>query len=246
MQLSIIIPVLNDAVALARLLAILQPMRSRGAQVIVVDGDSTDSPDHVTADLADDFLIAARGRATQQHAGALRASGDAFWFLHADCVPAHNADTLIEQALARGQWGRFDVKLSGQSPWLAVIAWTMNQRSRLTGICTGDQGIFVSRSAYEAVQGMPQIQLMEDVEFSKRLKQLSRPVRVVQPCRCPRGDGTPAACGARFSRCGGCGCVIFSVRIRPSYIAFTTALPLIHETRKKGSLCLKEAPGWWS
>jgi rSAM/selenodomain-associated transferase 2 len=181
MQLSIIIPVLNDAVALARLLAILQPMRSRGAQVIVVDGDSTDSPDHVTADLADDFLVATRGRATQQHAGALRASGDAFWFVHADCVPAHNADTLIEQALARGQWGRFDVKLLGRSRWLAVIAWTMNQRSRLTGICTGDQGIFVSRLAYEAVQGMPQIQLMEDVEFSKRLKQLSRPVRVVQP-----------------------------------------------------------------
>jgi rSAM/selenodomain-associated transferase 2 len=182
MRLSIIIPVLNDAAALAQLLPRLAPLRMRGAEVIVADGGSSDDSVHTAPPWADHVVQAARGRAAQQNAGAAIAQGDVLWFAHADCLPPDNADHLIAQALAQGAaWGRFDVQLTGRSAWLHVVAWGMNQRSRLTGICTGDQGIFVTRAVYKQVGMIPAIALMEDIAFSKALKRVGAPA-----CIAPR------------------------------------------------------------
>ena len=135
--------------------------------MILADGGSTDG----TADLArgwcDRVVSAPRGRATQMNAGAREARGDVLVFLHADTRLPPDADELI-----RGVWGRFDVRIDGSHPLLKVVAWSMNLRSRLTGIATGDQAIFVRRDAFT---GFPELPLMEDVAFSKAMKRRARP-----------------------------------------------------------------------
>ena len=176
-RISVIIPALNEAAYITQTLSCLQPMRSRGHEVIVIDGGSTDSTGELSGLLADQVIYAGRGRARQMHAGALRASGDIFWFLHADSLVPGNADQLIIDALeANGKcWGRFDVVLPGDGAMLKCIAWSMNLRSRATGIATGDQGIFLTRAAYERIGGFPDIPLMEDIAASGALRKQARP-----------------------------------------------------------------------
>lgn len=178
MRLSIIIPTLNEATNIGELLKRLEPMRARGTEVIVVDANSTDATRDLAAPLADHVLTSERGRATQMNAGATVASGDALLFLHADSILPANGDELIIHALSDSslQWGRFDIHISGRHGMLPVIAWFMNHRSRLTGIATGDQGIFVTRQAFNAIGGLPLQPLMEDVAICARLLKVSRPI----------------------------------------------------------------------
>ncbi len=180
MRLSIIIPALNESENIEATLRPLQAMRTREVEIIVVDGGSSDGTRELAMPLVDRVMHSAPGRATQMNAGGNAASGDILLFLHADCrLPAH-ADDLIEAALAlpQAQWGRFDVHIAGSHFMLPVIAWFMNQRSRLTGIATGDQGIFIRRSAFARLGGFPEQPLMEDIEFSTRMGQLCLPVFV--------------------------------------------------------------------
>jgi rSAM/selenodomain-associated transferase 2 len=110
------------------------------------------------------------------NAGAGEAQGDAFWFLHADTRVPETAISALLQALDDGRrWGRFDVRLSGRQATLRLIGFLMNLRSRLSGICTGDQGIFVTREAFNNVGGFPGIALMEDIALTKALRARSRP-----------------------------------------------------------------------
>jgi rSAM/selenodomain-associated transferase 2 len=177
MQLTIIIPCLNEAHQIGELLQSLQPLRSRGAEVIVVDGGSTDDTLAIALAHADRAIAAARGRASQMNAGAAAASGDVLLFLHADTRLPHDADTLIARGLSgTRQWGRFDVHIAGAHPMLRVIAAIMNTRSRWTGIATGDQGIFATRAAFDAAGRYADIPLMEDVALSKRLKRIGAPL----------------------------------------------------------------------
>ncbi len=172
MKLSIVVPVLDEAALLGATLRALAPWRAGGHEIIVVDGGSEDATREVAAPLADRVLLAPRGRARQMNAGAAGTSGDALVFLHADTrLPAH-ADQLIFASLKGHSWGRFDVRIEGARPALRVVACAMNLRSRLTGIATGDQAIFVRRDAFP---GFPEIALMEDVAFSKLMKRRSRP-----------------------------------------------------------------------
>jgi rSAM/selenodomain-associated transferase 2 len=176
--LSIIVPCLNEADGIAATLVALAPMRARGAEVIVVDGGSRDATVARARPLADAVISAARGRALQMNAGAARARGEILLFLHADTLLPDAADALIVdglQRLRRG-WGRFDVAIAGRSPLLRVVAALMNVRSRLTGIATGDQAIFVTRSLFTAAGGYPDIPLMEDVALSGRLKHFGPPL----------------------------------------------------------------------
>lgn len=177
-RLSIIVPVLNEAATIAAHLAALAPLRARGAEVIVVDGSSADGTAGQARAFADRALVAQRGRASQMNAGAKAASGDILLFLHADTRLPDDADRLIRDALAdNGRvWGRFDVTIEGRHPLLPVVAASMNARSRLTGIATGDQAIFVSREEFAAVGGYADIPLMEDIVLARDLKRLSRPV----------------------------------------------------------------------
>ena len=170
-RISIIIPMLDEEAILHTSLERLQPLRAAGHEVIVVDGGSRDNGVAVARALADKTITAERGRATQMNAGARVAMGDALLFLHADSWLPQDAVSAIASALASGaHWGRFDVIIGGRPAILKVVAAMMNARSRLTGIATGDQGIFVRRSSFGHSGGFPSIALFEDIELCVMLK----------------------------------------------------------------------------
>lgn len=175
MTLSIVMPVLNEAAGIQAALAALQPYRARGVEVIVADGGSNDDTVDLAGPLCDLVMSAPRGRASQMNAGADVARGEVLLFLHADTLLPADADRLILGGLARtgGSWGRFDVRFD-EGGLLALVAFTMNWRSRTTGIATGDQAMFMTRAAYDAAAGFPSIALMEDVAMSARLKRIGR------------------------------------------------------------------------
>ena len=168
---------LDEAATLARSLHPLQSVRGRDVEVIVVDGGSRDGTPRAAYHLSDRVLDAPRGRARQMNAGAEAARGRVLLFLHADTRPPSGWVAMVRDALeTQGrEWGRFDVRLDGAHPMLRVVECAMNLRSRLSGIATGDQAIFVARAAFEAVGGFPDIALMEDVALSRMLRARSRP-----------------------------------------------------------------------
>lgn len=177
-RLSIIIPALNEAAGIVDTLAPLQALRARGHEVVVVDGGSTDGTAELARPLADHVVASERGRARQQNAGAAAASGGVLLFLHADTRLPEGADGLVLRGLrAAGRgWGRFDVRLSGAHPMLRVVERMMGARSRITGIATGDQAIFVRRDWFARAGGFPSIPLMEDVALSRTLRGMGRPL----------------------------------------------------------------------
>ena len=177
-DLAIIIPVLNEAGSVGIQLEALSPLRTRGAQIVVVDGGSTDGTAARAEKGADLVVVAPPGRASQMNAGASIARGETLLFLHVDTMLPPEADFLVETALASSarRWGRFDVRIVPETWPLGMVAMAMNWRSRLTGIATGDQAIFVRSAAFSAVGGFPDIPLMEDIALSKRLKHLGRPI----------------------------------------------------------------------
>lgn len=166
MRITIIIPVLNDAEALR---VLLSQLASYQLETIVVDGGSQDSPESVVESFGVIYLSSEPGRAKQMNAGAARAAGDVLLFLHGDSQLPTGFDKLIKDAMNHAHWGRFDVRLSGSHPMFRVIEWMMNHRSKLTGICTGDQGIFVQSEVFKQTGGFPDIPIMEDIELSKGL-----------------------------------------------------------------------------
>jgi rSAM/selenodomain-associated transferase 2 len=177
-KLSIIMPVLDEGEGIAATLDALGDMRALGAEVIVVDGGSRDATIQRARLRTDRVLSAPRGRALQMNAGAAKATGDVLLFLHADTRLPRHADLVVLTGLERSgrAWGRFNVKIEGRSPLLLLVGWLMNLRSRLTGIATGDQAIFVRRDTFQAIGGFAEIPLMEDVALCKRLKGVSRPL----------------------------------------------------------------------
>jgi rSAM/selenodomain-associated transferase 2 len=174
MKFSIIIPTLNEEQTIVSCLLPLQPLRDN-CEIIIVDAGIASS-DYPHAHLADKIITSTKGRARQMNLGASHANGDLLIFLHADTTLPENALQLIEQHLGNRQWGRFDIQLSGDHFMLNVIAWMMNRRSRLTGIATGDQVIFVTKEAFAAVGLYPEIALMEDIALSKALKKNGPPL----------------------------------------------------------------------
>ena len=177
-RLSIVIPALDEAAALSRNLPSLQPLRRAGHEIVLVDGGSRDRTLEIARPLVDALLSAKRGRAYQMNAGATVARGDILVFLHADTQLPDDVSEQICTALgASGAlWGRFDVRLSGPQWWARMIECAMNLRSRLSGIATGDQAIFVRRRIFSHLGGFPEWPLMEDIAISRRLKGVTRPV----------------------------------------------------------------------
>src|SRR6516162_10244736 len=147
MKLSIVMPVLNEADRIEEALGALAPLRSRGVEVVVADGGSSDATVALARPLADLVIAAPRGRGAQMNAGAAASGGDVLLFLHADTRLPRDADALIRDGLVRSgcTWGRFDVRIAGAHPLFPIIAAMMNLRSRITEIATGDQAIFMSR-----------------------------------------------------------------------------------------------------
>ncbi len=176
-RLSIIIPCLNESEVIGGFLESLQPLRQSGHEVILVDGGSTDATVQIAEPLVDQLLNSLPSRSGQMNIGAAAAAGTILWFLHADTeLPIGVSDAIVSGVVSGSIWGRFDVRFSGQHPLLQVVAFMMNLRSRITGIATGDQGIFVRRDVFDDVGGFPRIPLMEDVVLSKRLKRVGKPL----------------------------------------------------------------------
>jgi rSAM/selenodomain-associated transferase 2 len=194
MRISIVVPVLNEApFELRQTLA-----RARSAdEVLVVDGGSdasnVDMTRNVCKEFGAQFLTAPKGRASQLNFGAQHASEEWLLFLHADVLlpPAwrQRMESILIEAPELPRWGRFDVHFRLRHTtafrlvvWrvaLSVVAWFMNQRSRLTGISTGDQAQFIERKAFVDIGGLPAIALMEDVAFSKlAVKRIGKPLNL--------------------------------------------------------------------
>jgi rSAM/selenodomain-associated transferase 2 len=171
--LSVVVPTLNEA---ANLEEVLRDVRRPGVELLVVDGGSTDGTAAAARRYADTVLVAERGRALQMNAGAAAARGDVLLFLHADTKLPGAFPELVETALedVRVVGGRFDVRLDASGLVYAMVGHLMNVRSRWTRVATGDQAIFVRRELFRRIGGYPAIPLMEDIEFSRRLKRAGR------------------------------------------------------------------------
>jgi len=223
-QLSIIIPMYNEALGIASTLAALAPLRARGVEVIVADGGSSDESRALAGALADAVLCTPRGRAVQMNAGAAAARGAVLLFLHADTGLPDGADCLIAAGMARSGklWGRFDVRIVGKPIMLRVIAAMMNLRSRLSGIATGDQAIFVRRDTFLAVGGFPIQPLMEDIALSQRLHKHSAPLCLRQRV---------STSGRRWESCGVWSTIWLMWRLRLRYWLGVPADTLAKEYR---------------
>jgi rSAM/selenodomain-associated transferase 2 len=207
--LSLILPVLNEATTVVAQLTKLQVLRARGAELLVVDGGSNDGTAALAAAGADRLLDAPRGRALQMNAGARASRGEVLLFVHADTTLPPDADALIRAAIAGGAvWGRFDVSIDSRHPLLPLVAAMMNWRSRLTGIATGDQAMFVRRDAFLAVGAFPEVALMEDIALSRRLKAVARPA-------CLRARVRTS--GRRWEQHGVLRTIVLMWRLRASY-----------------------------
>lgn len=195
-RISIVVPTLNEAGAIVQALSPLQAWRAAGHEVIVVDGRSTDGTPGLASPLADHCIVVDPGRAAQLNAGARIATGSLLLFVHADtALPVNALETLTALSDERMPvWGRFDVSLAAPGYLFRLIETAMNLRSRLTGVATGDQALFASRTLFEHVGGFPSIALMEDVALSKRLRREQWPrclrLRVRTSARRWQRDGT--------------------------------------------------------
>jgi len=174
-KLSFIIPAYNESPQIKQCLDNLKFLRQDGHEVIVVDGGSDDDTLSLAQPLCDIVITSEKSRATQMNVGAVKASGDYFLFLHVDTVIPENTSALFSK-LEKNNWGRFDVRLSGSHFMFRIIEACMNIRSRLSGIATGDQVIFVDKELFIKTDGFPELALMEDIAISKQLSQFSKPV----------------------------------------------------------------------
>jgi rSAM/selenodomain-associated transferase 2 len=175
MTISVIIPTFNEDKILPQTLACASTLEI--GEIVVADGGSTDG----TVPMAEAFcarvpdariITAQRGRARQMNEGAKASRGEILLFLHADTRLPAETKRIIESALADPTvvGGRFDIRFDHPSVWSTVISSFMNWRSRLGGVATGDQAMFVRRKVFEELGGFADIPLMEDIEFSTRLK----------------------------------------------------------------------------
>lgn len=209
--LAVVIPVLNEAPGLALLCSTLRSQLADTAhsiELIFVDGGSTDGSAETIAEQGFTCLHSGRGRAKQMNLGAAAATADYLLFLHADSeLPDAALDGVIS-ALDTQPWGRFDVRISDDAKMFAVIAFFINWRSRLSGIATGDQGIFVRRRVFDEVGGFLDQPLMEDIALSATLRKLSAPA-------CLRSKITTS--GRRWQRRGIWRTILLMWRLRFMY-----------------------------
>ncbi|MBR0564966.1 TIGR04283 family arsenosugar biosynthesis glycosyltransferase [Azoarcus sp. L1K30] len=208
-RISIIVPVLDEAATLTACLMTLESLCDPDVEIIVADGGSADATPEIARGRAHTFVHAPRGRGSQMNAGAALATGDILLFLHADTRLPSGALDVIRRAISAGaQWGRFDVRIEGRSRALRLVGAMMNLRSRLSGIATGDQAIFVRRTVFDAAGGYPDIALMEDVALSGALRALAHPACLRPPV---------ATSGRRWEKHGVLRTIVLMWRLRAAY-----------------------------
>src|SRR6266516_3485667 len=176
MQVSVIVPVFNEASLIRRFLAHLRE-RAPGAEIIVADGGSTDGTAERAADLCDRLVQSQRSRAHQMNSGADAAHGEILWFVHADAeLPSECLDEIariMHDSNVVG--GYFRIRLPRGLVYRLTDSFAHYAGILLRMRC-GDHGIFCRRTAFVEVGGFPEVPLMEDVEFFRRLRRAGRVV----------------------------------------------------------------------
>lgn len=227
MRLSIVIPTLDEGAVIGSLLDALQPLRARGVELILADGGSRDATVALARPRVDRLIQCAPGRARQMNRGAAAALGEWLWFLHADTGLSRPAgDYLRAIQDCRRDWGRFDVRLDAPGRIYRLIGFLMNWRSRLSGMVTGDQGLFVRRDLFQRLGGFAEIPLMEDIELSRRLRRHHRPAS-------PRLALWTSA--RRWQRHGVLRTVLLMWRLRLAYFLGVPPQRLVHRYRQCSS-----------
>ncbi len=171
---GIIIPLLDEEKNIYKIMDTLASLSAD--EIIFVDGGSMDETQTLLEKAGVQWVRSKCGRAIQMNVGAFKSKSDILLFLHVDTEISSSHIENIERVMSDPNvvGGRFDVRLSGHHPAFRVIEWFINRRSRLSGISTGDQAMFVRRDVFERLGGFPGQPLMEDVEFSRRLKKEGR------------------------------------------------------------------------
>jgi rSAM/selenodomain-associated transferase 2 len=216
-KISIIVPVLNESSSIKAMMGHWQKLQASRAELVFVDGGSTDGTVGLLQKGGMSAIPSARGRAVQMNTGAEQASGDILLFLHADTFLPDEALGLVEKTSV---WGRFDVRIEGEARLFPLISFLINLRSRLSGIATGDQALFMTRDAFDRVGRFPEQPLMEDIEISKRLKRLSRPLCLRVPVR---------TSGRRWEKRGVWNTIFLMWRLRFAYWRGVPATELVKE-----------------
>jgi len=206
---SFVIPVLNEQASIAQLLCDLRQRYPR-SELIVVDGGSCDDTVALAMPLCDQLLLTDCGRARQMNLGGRTASAPWLFFLHADSRPGVSPAALDACLSQRPAWGFCRVRLSGDRPWYRLIAWCMNQRSRLTQIATGDQMLFMQKEVFDRTGGFDDIALMEDIAYCKRLRRLAPPYIIDTPVQ---------TSSRRWEEGGVCNTVVRMWLLRLAYFA---------------------------
>ncbi len=184
---SVIVPVRNEDPSTLSKLTDLVSLEGI-AEVVVVNCSDQHSTTDKLKELQSKFnsvrVINSEiaGRAHQMNQGGALASGSILWFIHADTsVPESSTEYILESVSTEKPWGRFDIRFDNQSARMKLVAFAVNLRSGLTGVCSGDQAIFLLRSQFHKLGGFPNIPLLEDIALTKKLRREAQAIRIRTP-----------------------------------------------------------------
>lgn len=179
MRLSVIIPTYNEETTIRKTLEALSRLINVD-EIVIVDGGSTDSTLEIAAaaEIGKPLIVGNLGEANrgrQMHEGTLRATGDVFWFLHADTRPVHGSARLLKHSMRFDEnvGGSFAIIFDGGSRWARFLTW-LYPHLRSIGLVYGDSAIFVKRSAYEKIGGFRDYPIFEDVDLYRRLLKIGK------------------------------------------------------------------------
>ena len=220
MKISVIVPVFNEYEQLPVLISSLTQLCTSVHELIIVDGGSTDGTQAKLTEAGFKPLVSAYGRAKQMNFGAMAATGDLLWFIHADTQFVASIDNYVNVlGNAKKSWGRFNIILSGENNIYRWVEWFINMRSALTGIATGDQGIFIQRKLFYSIGQYDDIPIMEDVNFCKKLKKVLPPEIVTRPLL--------MTSSRRWEECGVFSTIILMWKMRLLYFLGVSAEKLV-------------------
>ena len=174
MKITMILPVYNESKTVGKMLDQLDCLPGHW-EILFADGGSTDD---TCNQIGQRYRVVKtlKGRANQMNEAAVQASAGVLWFVHCDsCLPS-NAHAEISAAVENGEkWGCFHIGFDYDGPFMGCNTYFSNRRAK-KGIAFGDQGIWVRKDVFESVGGFPNLPIMEDYEFSRRMKAAKIPI----------------------------------------------------------------------
>ena len=174
MKISLIIPIYNESCTIETMLSQLDALPGDWEILFADGGSKDDTLEKIGSRYT--VLSCPKGRANQMNHAAGHASSDVIWFVHCDSQLPMDAHAQISKAIAQGnQWGCFHIGFDYDGPFMGCNAYFSNRRAK-KGIAFGDQGIWVRKAVFESIGGFPDLPIMEDYEFSLRMKAANIPI----------------------------------------------------------------------